>query len=284
MYLIYIYDMFLSVNEPKHTLAVLRRTIGLEQKEMAELLGCSPATIQAVEYGKLPLSARLAERAALETGAGLDWLLDNHLKRGPVDSVGRPLTVQTFQETRAARTRPQDTGSDLDRIREAYPFAIDVVGSILLKAFEAGRVDLYVYKLLSALQELGVELGETRCLKRFVYNVREKGKEPPRILNAHPLVDYFYGMGEVLHRNKSPKPGRKTDTEVAETADKLVKELETYYDELGKKASVEELQRYTAAFEKLPTTLNATVGVMMAEGLMGAATPSPTRRRRRVPH
>src|SRR6185295_16888592 len=59
----------------KHPLAVLRTTIGLTQKEMAELTGRAARTIQAVELSKLPLSEELALRIAKETGVDESWLL-----------------------------------------------------------------------------------------------------------------------------------------------------------------------------------------------------------------
>src|SRR3954469_21665123 len=59
----------------RHLLAVLRTTIGLTQKQMAELSGRAARTIQAVELGKLALSEELALRLAKETGVDESWLL-----------------------------------------------------------------------------------------------------------------------------------------------------------------------------------------------------------------
>jgi transcriptional regulator with XRE-family HTH domain len=60
-----------------NVLAILRKSLGLKQGELAELIGCSISTIQSIEVNKLKLSKSLASRISLETGADLDWLLNN---------------------------------------------------------------------------------------------------------------------------------------------------------------------------------------------------------------
>ena len=60
----------------RHPLAILRTTIGLTQKEMADLVNRAPSTIQSVELGKLPLSEDLAMLIAEATGVDPGWLLE----------------------------------------------------------------------------------------------------------------------------------------------------------------------------------------------------------------
>jgi transcriptional regulator with XRE-family HTH domain len=60
-----------------HVLAILRKSLGLKQSELAEMVGCSAVTIQSVEVNRLKLSKSLASRISMETGADLDWLLAN---------------------------------------------------------------------------------------------------------------------------------------------------------------------------------------------------------------
>jgi transcriptional regulator with XRE-family HTH domain len=62
----------------RHPLAILRTTIGLTQKEMANLVDRTPSTIQSVELGKLPLSEDLAMLIAEATGADAGWLLEGN--------------------------------------------------------------------------------------------------------------------------------------------------------------------------------------------------------------
>jgi transcriptional regulator with XRE-family HTH domain len=61
-----------------HPLAVLRTTIGLTQKEMADLVSRAARTIQSVELKKLPLSEELALAVAQATGVDAGWLLEGN--------------------------------------------------------------------------------------------------------------------------------------------------------------------------------------------------------------
>ena len=67
----------------RHPLAVLRQIVGITQKELANLVGKSAATIQAIELGKLALSEELALKIALETGVAMKWLLDGNPSIAP---------------------------------------------------------------------------------------------------------------------------------------------------------------------------------------------------------
>jgi DNA-binding XRE family transcriptional regulator len=60
-----------------HTLAILRKNLALRQPELAEMVGCSVATIQSIEVGRLKLSESLAGRISVTTGCDRDWLLRN---------------------------------------------------------------------------------------------------------------------------------------------------------------------------------------------------------------
>ena len=68
----------------RHPLAILRTTIGLTQKEMADLVDRTPSTIQSVELGKLPLSEDLAMLIAEELECDWKRIL---LEFAPVDPV-----------------------------------------------------------------------------------------------------------------------------------------------------------------------------------------------------
>jgi transcriptional regulator with XRE-family HTH domain len=75
-------------NSPlRHTLAVLRTTIGLTQKEMAELVGRSTRTIQAIELGQLSLGEDLALRIGEATGVDVNWLLDGNPDVPPIRGI-----------------------------------------------------------------------------------------------------------------------------------------------------------------------------------------------------
>lgn len=68
----------MRISPLRHPLAVLRTTLGLTQKEMAQLVQRSARTIQAIELGKLPLSEELALMIAQATGVDAGWLLEKN--------------------------------------------------------------------------------------------------------------------------------------------------------------------------------------------------------------
>jgi transcriptional regulator with XRE-family HTH domain len=82
----------MPASKRSHVLALLRDALCLKQIELAELANCSLATIQAVELGRLALSESLAGRISAATGANLDWLRANDLKR-PLPPI-RTLTTR----------------------------------------------------------------------------------------------------------------------------------------------------------------------------------------------
>jgi transcriptional regulator with XRE-family HTH domain len=82
----------MPASKQAHILAVLRKNLSLKQPELAKLVGCSAATIQAIELNRLSLSPGLAGRISAATGVDLDWLRANDLNR-PFPAV-RALATQ----------------------------------------------------------------------------------------------------------------------------------------------------------------------------------------------
>ena len=92
-----------------HVLAILRvKELGLTQKEMADLAGCSRATIQAVELTELTLSESLALRISDATGVDSNWLLQNDLKAPPVAITGSRYTRDYYEQHEDNRRVPLD--------------------------------------------------------------------------------------------------------------------------------------------------------------------------------
>src|SRR5258708_3228597 len=82
----------MPASKRSHVLAILRANLDLKQSELAQLVGCSLPTIQSIELNRLALSPSLAARISTATGADLDWLRANDLRR-PLPPI-RALTVQ----------------------------------------------------------------------------------------------------------------------------------------------------------------------------------------------
>jgi len=87
----------------RHNLARLRRELKLTQSDLAKLVSCSPATIKAVEIGKLALSDSLASRISMALGIDKDWLLKNDLSAAVPGSYPPPIGEEAVQQAKDAQ-------------------------------------------------------------------------------------------------------------------------------------------------------------------------------------
>lgn len=101
--------------ETPSKLAILREFSGLSQRNLADMVGRTIHTIQAVEQHKLALSPRLASSISHATGVTINWLLDPQpgpprLVEQPVDSGKKnhikPLTDKLRAILQDAEKRP----------------------------------------------------------------------------------------------------------------------------------------------------------------------------------
>jgi transcriptional regulator with XRE-family HTH domain len=90
----------------RHPLALLRQVIGTSQKELADVLGKSAATVQAIELRKLALSEDLAAKIENETGVSADWLLAGDVTRPIENSSGAIYLKDDYELARAKRSKP----------------------------------------------------------------------------------------------------------------------------------------------------------------------------------
>lgn len=142
----------------KHPLAVLRTTIGLGQKEMAELVGRSVRTIQAVELNTLPLSEDLGKTIAVKTGVSLKWLMDGNPDAPIVEHNGGPYTKEIFERVASGAGAPELTtplDGLLSIVSVAYVFSEIYRGS--LAAMTKADSELYHYKVRRAVESVTKE-------------------------------------------------------------------------------------------------------------------------------
>jgi transcriptional regulator with XRE-family HTH domain len=78
----------------KHVLVQIREQLGLQQQELAVLVGVSTSTIKRVELLSLKLSRGLARRMSEVLGVSMDYLLKNQLSERPVTPSGRYWTKE----------------------------------------------------------------------------------------------------------------------------------------------------------------------------------------------
>jgi len=72
----------------RHVLANARIEIELSQADLADLLGCSTATVQRIEQGTLALSEELALKVQEALDISATWLLANDPARPPITPGG----------------------------------------------------------------------------------------------------------------------------------------------------------------------------------------------------
>ena len=162
----------------RHTLAVLRTLIGFTQKELAVILECSTATVQAVELGKLKLSMDLAERVNFQTGISTEWLLADDVSASPVSGEGKPYTKATFEDRQAALLSPKKSGTgalaELWDIRGMFIKNVKALSILYSEAYKRGRVPTVFYKVLMAMKdlfekEIGNDPAVAEKLKKLTY-------------------------------------------------------------------------------------------------------------------
>lgn len=82
--------------QPKHNLARLRHSLSLTQQQLANLVGCSLATVKAVETGKLVLSTKLADRLSKALNVSATWLLENDLT-APIPNRSSEIDLEVME-------------------------------------------------------------------------------------------------------------------------------------------------------------------------------------------
>ena len=148
----------------KHVVAIMRTTLGLTQKELADMAECSVPTIQSVELGRLKLSEALAQRLADHTGVDLGWLLRNDRSQPMVDGQERPYTRAQFEMYQAQRRYRKERPHDLAEELVDYLFLwvtfkrqMETLSWLLAHSYRRNTSRLCVYKCDIALRELGRE-------------------------------------------------------------------------------------------------------------------------------
>ncbi len=147
----------------RHPLAVLRLKLGLLQKELANLVGCSPSTIQSIELnsGRLKLSEKLAERISSETGVNLSWLMNDEVKEPIIDRREQPYTNEIFEIFQAEKRRPKTSLIDYSQAEYALEPAMRGIAACLVAGFKQEKLSITIYRLDKAVNELMRSLNVT---------------------------------------------------------------------------------------------------------------------------
>ncbi|MEI6194315.1 MAG: hypothetical protein WCS42_08290 [Verrucomicrobiota bacterium] len=158
-------------------MAVLRVLVGLTQKEMADVLECSTATIQAIELGKLKMSDKLAGLTSLKTGINLAWLLDNDVAQQPVNTEGVAYSKKCFEEYQALSGFKNDSFGATVSTAYCRLANIGRLEALLLRAYKDAKTPLCAYKLSQFFDEMDEEFAVTNGDHRAVKSLFGKTKQ-----------------------------------------------------------------------------------------------------------
>ncbi|MDF1659128.1 MAG: helix-turn-helix transcriptional regulator [Verrucomicrobiales bacterium] len=173
---------------------VIRKAIGLNQGEMAELIGVSRPAIEKLENDKLQMSQRIAEQYHRQTGCDL---VDGR-PQATID--GDPFTKEAFLEHQESVHLKADEQKN-DRI-EALCFSL----GLLLKASHERKMLLRLSEDVDAiLSDLFRKNGLGDALKRVLENETEfsgdEAAEWAAAVSARPLIKglELKGRPEIRH-------------------------------------------------------------------------------------
>ena len=138
----------------KTNIARLRELLGMTQKDLATIAGCSWTSIRSIEHGKLGLSRRLAERIMAQTDVSADWLLRNDLGESPVSRLGAPYSKADF-----ARHELRNVSIDPALAVHFLMGILDDVSKILISAAADGKLTIATWRLIETIGKVGAEFG-----------------------------------------------------------------------------------------------------------------------------
>ncbi len=136
---------------------------------MAHVLHCSAPTIQAIELGKLKMSEKLAGLASIKTGINLAWLLNNDVSKPPIDTNGKAYTKATFEEFQAVNHIRQTPTMENEVAIYYQEKIIERLHALLIRAYINDEMDLCVYKLSKAFDELEKQFHVIEADRNAIY-------------------------------------------------------------------------------------------------------------------
>jgi transcriptional regulator with XRE-family HTH domain len=204
----------------RHTLAVLRLTIGLGQEAMAKLCDCSKSAIQRVELGLMPLSAKLGAKVAIQTGIRIGWLITNDVEAPLVDNFGETYTKSTYERVRAERSITNEPDAPDLKVQYVIPRENHAVAEtlsrtmkILTRARRTGDVALWAWKIAEAVADVDAKwTGERPLEDEFETSVGwslDEQKRPK--MNAGRVIEKFEGKSYAANEEarKDIKPTKQ---------------------------------------------------------------------------
>ena len=182
----------------QHPLAVLRTAIGLGQKEFGKMVGRHWRTIQSIELGSLPLSAKLADRICEETGVGFHWLMKGDAAAPMVDDVGLRWKPDRYFDAQGRKLLP---------------------GTTLGSHYASDLFNLALAQLCAA----AVALANTPNVRAHGWKVSNAIDKAMEGVPDYPTLKYAFGQIMIDH-HKNMEEGRKAAIAQAITMIQATKE------------------------------------------------------------
>lgn len=158
---------------------------------MADAVGCSRRTIQAIEIGQLKLSDSMGAQIAKRCGIRPEFLFGNDMNGAMLPAGSRhgcDYSESDFESAQIASST--DRSSEYDSSCRPGWYA-DQLRGVLVDAEEEGLLDLFGYKALKAIQQLERELDRAIAAKEAKRPVTKKARAPkkPRPASASRARD-----------------------------------------------------------------------------------------------
>ncbi len=181
----------------KNRVAAVRRITGLSQQEFAEIIDRKRPTIQAVEYGRLPVSHQLAHQISLHTGAAEEWILGR--QPGPPTCQHNPaqlFTREVFEHTRSQVKDPRTGPVDAFVVREYIEGFCSELRGFGLEAYDKNEIIFFYSKW-----------------RRFseIFKKRWPGAKPVKAQEFDPLLEA--SRQRKLGQGKPAQTGTTLDTQ-----------------------------------------------------------------------
>ena len=193
----------------RHTLAILRTTIGLTQKDLAGLVDRAPRTIQSIELGHLPLSEELALRIAHETGVDESWLLQGDTSVPPRRGAAlqairhrqRPYNREDYEWQRSYNEAPTAPQSELADVVKQGPKAGEKSVRITLPQAKA---------MVHAARPVMLESSDEKLLAAMAHFFKVTYRNPDALLVRWKLRRLLETLAE---ERSIPLPSRELGTD-----------------------------------------------------------------------
>ena len=195
----------------RHTLAKLRGIVGLGQKGMADIAGCSCPAIQRIELGELTLSHKLGRRIAFETGINFTWLIENQLKQQPTTADGRYIyTKYDYDLARVTVSGPPRTEAQAARLLQSvwaiFGTNVRLLASLFVYAHRHDKFPICAFKVGQEVMRVireqveSPEEAEEMIRRARVHEARDLQEEVTKA-----VADFVTETKKNSHRSKASK-------------------------------------------------------------------------------